>query len=131
VLRRKKLPPELVPRHVGFLGVLGLVEMAKEALVAAVPSGRGRGTPLVEALLSFDQALRRARAAMPSWRCEEVEREWRACDEGLIEVARAAEALRLEAPSLGFESLLTRIGGLIDPLGVFEEAADRFRSLRR
>ena len=103
--------------------------MAKEALVAAVPSARRPGHPLAEALFEFERRLGAAAAGMPAWRHDSVEEYWMGCRGAIEEARRRAELLRLEAPDLGFEALLARISELLDPLEPFEEAAGRFEEL--
>ena len=131
VIRRKRLPPDLVPIHDAFRLAAEPVERAKEALIEAVPTGRGPGRPLADALLDFEQDLRTAQELMPAWRHSVTERDWLACDEALRESLAQAEALRSEPPHLGFESLQWTVGELIGPLEAFYAAAERFIELRR
>jgi hypothetical protein len=131
VIRRKRLPPDLVPVHDAFRLAAEPVERAKEALVEAVPTGRGPGRPLADALVDFEEGLRTAEGLMPAWRHPEVEPHWVACDEALAESLREAEALRVDPPTLGFESLQATVGELIGPLEAFYDAAERFLELRR
>lgn len=113
----------------GFLEVLDDVERAKEAIVAAVPTARAPGAPLADALFEFERGLRAAAEAMPRWRHDSLAREWAACDEAIADAIARGERLRLEAPELGFESLIGRVGDLIAPLDAFGLAAERFRDL--
>lgn len=103
------------------------VEGGKEALVRAVPSPRGQPGPLAEALLAFEHALARAGDRMPEWRAPGVEAAWTRCQDALAECARRAERLRLAAPPLDYESLVTVLADLMAPLEVFEEADRLFR----
>ena len=121
--RRRTDPPR--PESEAFLRVLSTVERAKEAIVSAVPSPRGRARPLADALVEFEDGLREAEERMGSWRRPDREAQWTACASGLVEALRRAEELRLEAPVLTFESLVARIGELIDPLEPFGEEALR------
>jgi hypothetical protein len=98
------------------------VERGKAALVRAVPSPRGEPGPMAEALLGFEQALVEARSRMGAWRSPRTEDVWRACLEALDQAAGRAERLRLEAPALDYESLVTVLGDLIAPLDAFEDA---------
>jgi hypothetical protein len=130
VLRRRRPEPTHPDLPVGaFLVVLREVERAKDAVVAAVPSARSPGRPLVDALLEFDTRLATAADAMGGWRHDAVASQWTACSRGVEEARRRGEHLRLTAPELGFESMLGRIQELIDPLDPFEDAAARFREL--
>lgn len=104
-----------------FEDVVATLERGKAALVRAVPSPRGEPGPLAESLRSFEEALAEARSAMEPWRTPTTERMWRACLAGLEASARRAERLRLDAPALDYESLVTVLGDLLAPLEVFED----------
>ncbi len=107
------------PRDPAFQVVLDHVERAKAALLAAVPSPRGRvGLPLAEALLGFEEGLLRARTASAGW--EGAGRG--SCEAALEASLAAAERLRLEAPSLDYETMVYALDDLIAPLGAFAEA---------
>lgn len=131
MLRRKRLPRELVPRFDAFLLVVERVERAKQSLTEAMPTTRLPGRPLPDALSEFEELLRRARSGMDGWRADAVRYAWDRARGGLDEALRLAETLRLEAPRLdGFEGLIGAIGDLIAPLEAFQGAAERFRALR-
>jgi hypothetical protein len=130
-LRRRRLPPELRDAFESFRIVVALVERAKDALTAAVPSTRTAGLPLPDALSEFEEDLRRARDRMNGWRRPEVEASWRACAAAIDEALASAERLRVEAPELaGFEGVIGALGGLLAPLDRFEEAFAAFRAAR-
>jgi hypothetical protein len=104
----------------------GVVDRAKEALLTAVPRGRGAGAPIAEALASFEEHLREARGSLEAWPpMSEAERPVfaGAIDESL----RRAEALRLEASPQGYEELYALLGQILDPLDALAEAAERVR----
>jgi hypothetical protein len=105
--------------------VLAAVEEAKAAAVSAVPNPRGQARPLAAALFEFEEHLRDASARMAGWTDDDPYRA--ACEAGLAEALGRAEQLRLAAPELTYETLLTRVAELIDPLESFEHAA---RSMR-
>jgi len=130
ILRRKRLPEALEPVYSAFVEVLGDVEPAKTALSSVMPTTRLPGRPLTDAMFEFEERLGRARDAMPSWRADEVEREWTACDAGVTEALARTRRLREEAPDLGgFEGLIWAVGELMAPLESFEAAERRFREL--
>ena len=106
-----------------------LVEEARSTLLLGVPSGRASRLPLAEAVAGFEGLLDEATRAMPAWRLPEVEAEWHACEEALRESARRAERLRLSSALDGYEQLAPVLEGLIEPLGEFDRAADRYRAL--
>lgn len=110
-----------------FSEVVAAIERGKTALVSAVPTARNQGTPLAEALHTFETAIRRARAGMDGWRTAETEEIWEASSSALRDAAERAERLRLEAPSLDYEGLVMTLGDLMAPLDVFADAARRFR----
>ncbi len=112
-----------------FRRVVETVEAAKEALVAAVPRGRGAGVPVPEALWAFEAGIDDARGQMDGWRTKETEEVWRSCLAALERSAGAAEELRLGTPPEGYEELYARLAGLLEPLDAFVDAARRFRRL--
>jgi hypothetical protein len=102
------------------------VERAKDALIAAVPSPRGKQRRTVaEAVLEFEAQIREAATTMDRWRLAEIESEWRACAEGIEEALRRAERLRLNAPPLDYEGLVSALTDLIAPLEAFADAQRR------
>jgi hypothetical protein len=110
-----------------FGRVLTEVEVAKEDLVASVPSHRGVPTrPVADALIGFESGLRRAADALDGWRSPEPELRT-SCRAGVNEALRRAERLRLEAPPLDYEALVAVLGELMAPLDVFEQAEARLR----
>jgi hypothetical protein len=123
-VRRRR--PEADPT---FEEVLLLVERAKAALVSAVPPGRGDGVPVSDAVLAFESDLRRAASRMAGWRHPQVESEWAACRDAVARSIQGAERLRLEAPALDYESLVSILGDLIAPLEAFEDADRAVRAL--
>ena len=107
---------------------IDMVERAKVALVAAVPSPRGVvNRSLAEAVLAFEDGLRRAETEMKRWpRGSDHVRP--ICEAAIEESLRRAERLRLEAPALDAEGLITVLGDLIAPLDTFSEAERTFRA---
>jgi hypothetical protein len=109
----------MLPDAPGFERVLMLVETAKARLVEARPSPRGvQRTSLAEALIAFETHLRDAAAAM-----EDGDDRWTSLVGAVEESLRRARRLRLEAPPLDYESLVTILGDLMSPLDVFEAEA--------
>jgi hypothetical protein len=131
IVRRKSLPPELVPAHDAFLQVLREIEPAKAELTEVVPSTRLPGRPLADALVVFEAGLRRGAELMPAWRRTELEAEWSACEAGLRRAMDLAARLLSEAPELGgFGGLLGVVQDLLDPLEPFEAASQAFAARR-
>jgi hypothetical protein len=95
------------------------VERAKEELVAAVPSPRGvPGRPIAEAILAFEEALKRASDLLAS--DDALDPALRTSfGSAVAESLHQAERVRLEAPPLDYETLVTVLGDLIAPLDAF------------
>jgi hypothetical protein len=106
MLRRKKLPDELIASLEGLRAVVTEVEAAKDALTGTVPSTRSPGTPLAEGILQLERRLAAAQDLMPAWRHPDVENEWNACDEGVRESLERARRLREDPPELGVQCYL-------------------------
>ncbi len=132
MLRRKRLPDDLIGPLDGLRAAVVEIEAAKRAVIATVPSTRLPGTPLAEGIHEMEARLGAAQGLMPTWRHPAVEDEWLACDEAIAESLRRAAELREQAPELGgFEGLVWAVDRLLAPLEAFEAAAERFRTLRR
>jgi hypothetical protein len=130
--RRKELPLDLVAPYGAFQRVLDEIEPAKSGVADVLPSTRLPGRPLNDAVGEYRRRLERATAAMPAWRCPEVETEWHACSDGLaLALDRAGRLLAMDEDPVGFEGLLGTVEQLLDPLDPFAAAEERFRSLRR
>ena len=123
------MPTELRSALEAFGRARTSVEEAKATLLLGIPSGRGARLPLAEALSGFELLLREAADGMPAWSRPEVMVEWRSCGQALEEAGRRAERLRLEPPPPGYEELAPALGELLEPLGAFDVAADRFREV--
>ena len=132
VFRRKRLPDELREPLESLRTVAVEIEAAKGAMTGTVPSTRSAGTPLAEGILELEYRLRAAQELMPTWRRPELEAEWLACDAAIGDSLERARRLREDPPQLGgFEGLIWAVDQLLEPLEVFEAAAERFRTLRR
>ena len=132
VVRRRRLSPELRDAFESFLTVVALVERAKDALTAAVPSTRLAGLPLPDALSEFEDDLRRARDRMGEWRRPEIDASWAVCASAIDDALAAAERLRVDAPEIGgFEGVIGVVDGLLAPLERFDEGFAAFRAARR
>jgi hypothetical protein len=132
ILRRKRLPEHLEAPSRAFDEVVSPLERARAALTQSVPGTRLPGRPLAETLSEFEDELGEARERMHGWRAPEVEPVWLAASAGLDEALELARRTRTEgAQPEGFEALIGLIGDLLAPLDAFDEAAERFRALRR
>jgi hypothetical protein len=128
--RKRRSPSERPPEPSEALQrlrhVAGLVDLAKEALLGAVPRGRGPGAPIAEALAAFEENVRAARKSLEGWP-PALETERLALEGALDESLRRAEILRLEASPQGYEELYALLGGTLDPLDAVAEVAQRLR----
>ncbi len=132
VIRRKRLPDDLLSPLEGLRSVVREVEAAKRAMTGTVPSTRSAGTPLAEGILELEQWLAAAQESMPTWRHPDLEDEWLACEAGIRESLERARRLREDPPELaGFEGLIWAVDQLLQPLEAFQAASERFRTLRR
>ena len=132
ILRRKKLPAELLKPFSAYLEVVGHLEAAKSALTESVPSTRFAGRPLAESLAEFESRLAEAAGTMHSWRCADVEEAWQIANAALTAARSLAERVRLQGDGpKGFEQLIGLLGDLMSPLDSFEEAVEAFDRLRR
>lgn len=130
ILRRRRSSPELRASLAAFRAVLEHLEPAKAALTEVMPTTRMPGRSLPDALLEFEEGLKRAAPLMPAWRTPALEEEWVACDEGLVQAGERARRFREDAPELGgFEGLIWAVEELMAPLDGFATAAERFREL--
>jgi hypothetical protein len=118
------------PGELAFEAVATHVEAAKEALLAAVPGPRRPPAPLAPALAIFEEEIRRARASLEGWGGAATGEIRATCEAALDEAARRGEWLRLEAPTLDFESLVIVLGDLLAPLDAFVDAERALRGRR-
>lgn len=122
MIRRRRVPLTQEARD-AFHASAEAVGRGRDAVTSAVPGPRRPGTPLAQAVLSFEESLGQALEHLPGWRSPETERIWQSCADALAESARRAERLRLEAPELDFEGMVIVLADLIAPLEAFDEAA--------
>ncbi|MFN2589378.1 MAG: hypothetical protein ABR518_01230 [Actinomycetota bacterium] len=126
---RRVALPGVRRAHDAFKRAVADVDEAKATLFLGVPSGRKPKVPLAEAVWAFEEHLRRARDAMPSWRLEQVEDAWSECAAGLELAARRAEELRRHGASDAYEDLVPILDEVMAPLDAFAKAAARFHEL--
>ena len=100
--------------------------------MAAVPSPRGiPPRPIAEALLAFEAQLRDAAGTMDASRAGDPADAWGRCRDAIEEALARAERLRLAAPELDYEGVVTVIAELIAPLDAFADAERTFAHRRR
>jgi hypothetical protein len=132
ILRRRKIPDDVAAAWDAFESLIPAIERARTALTSSVPSTRLPGRPLAETLLEDEEALAEVEAGMAGWRIPALEGEWTRASDALVEARALAERVRVDSePPAGFEGLIGLIGDLLAPLDAFNDAAERFRDLRR
>jgi hypothetical protein len=132
ILRRRKVPDDVAAAWSVFETLIPAIERARTALTSSVPSTRLPGRPLAETLLEYEEALAEVEVGMDAWRIPALEREWARASEALAQGRALADRVRVDAePPAGFEGLIGLIGDLLAPLEAFNDAAERFRDLRR
>ena len=132
ILRRRRVTDDVAGAWRAFEALIPAIERARTALTSSVPSTRLPGRPLAETLLEEEEALAEVAAGMDGWRIPALEREWQEASAGLADARALAERVRVDAePPQGFEGLIGLIGDLLAPLEAFNDAAERFRDLRR
>ena len=131
--RRKRAPTDRPPEGRQALQALHAIarsaDLAKDALLAAVPHGRGPGAPLAEALAAFEEHLTGARRSIAEWPPDSAEQERRDASAAVEESLRRAEALRLNASPEGYEQLYSLLGETLDPLDVLADVAERLEEM--
>jgi hypothetical protein len=127
LFRRRAADKQLSLARAAFRICAAELDSAQRALLAAVPTARDEGVPLDEAIDGFLAGLDRLEAAMPGWRIEQTEDDWKDCFRVLAEARATALQIKADPPA-GFEALNARLGDVIAPLEQFAYAA---LSLRR
>jgi hypothetical protein len=112
---------ESAPRSPDLSAVIATVEEAKRQLMTSVPSPRGvPARSLADALIAFEETLRDAMRLLSSHDALADTRN-PALAPAIDEALRRAERLRLDAPALDYEGLVTILADLIEPLEAFAD----------
>ncbi len=131
--RRKRSPtdppPEASQAILALAGATRSADRAKEALLAAVPHGRGPGAPVAESLAAFEEHLALARRSLAEWPRATAEPERRAASAAIDESLRRAEGLRLNASPEGYDQLYALLGDALDPLDALGDVAERLEEM--
>lgn len=130
--RSRQLPPGLVGVHRAFEACAEQVDLAQRAMLKCVPSSaRSMALPLEVGAQTVSIALVDARALMPAWRHESVEKCWEACGSAIDQTLDGlAEAVATAGSTKELEVALTAVQDLLDPLHAFVDAAEYFDSLK-
>ena len=133
MVRRKTMPAHLADAWAAFQAQAQTVQDARRVVLACLPVGRVDPAPVPVGLDLLRDELLALRPAMPAWRVDEVDTQWRACDESVDEaMAAIPDAHEVAQSSTELEELLGAVAGVVEPLGDAWEAAERhWLSLRR
>jgi hypothetical protein len=115
------------PLRRAFGVVASRVDHAQRILLSAVPTSRGQGIPLRDAIAGFLQGLDDAEAGMASWNEKGVAHEWTKCSDAIAEARTAAQRMMALDVELTFEQLNAQIGDVLYPLEAFIDAESRLR----
>lgn len=103
-----------------------LVDEAQRALLAAVPTSRNPGAPLLVALDDFERFMAEVERAMPAWRSEVTEQSWLQCSTAVADARAQAARLRSAPPGPSeFEKLNAALNDVVAPLEEFAFAERR------
>jgi hypothetical protein len=124
--RKKRRDPALAGALERFRPVAALVDRAQRALLAAVPTSRDPGAPLLVALDAFEGLMAEVERAMPAWRIDVTEEWWVRCSSAVADARANASSLRSAAPGPSeFEKLNAALNDVIAPLEEFAFAERR------
>lgn len=133
ILRRKRLPPDLVEPYGAFCAQVDRLEQARDALISCLPVGRVDPAPVPVGLDLLADTVADILREMPAWQVAELAEEWAGCVAGIEESkANMPRAHRVATASGELEELLGAVEDVDEPLGyAFGRAERRWRSLRR
>jgi len=126
ILRRKRPDPAIEQALERFRPAAEAVDAAQRVLLAAVPTSRDPGAPLVVVLDDFERWMAEVERAMPAWRSEITEELWLRCDHALADSLAEVSRLRAEPPGPSeFEKLNAALNDVLAPLDEFAVAERR------
>lgn len=127
------MPPELAQAWDAFRRQAERVQDARRVVMSCLPVGRVDPAPVPVGLDVLRDELLALRPDLGTWRRDEVEKSWRACEESLDEaLAAISGAARVARESTELEELLGAVADVLEPLGDAWSAAERqWLSLRR
>ena len=133
MLRRKTMPPDLLPAWEAFQADAHRVADARRVVLSCLPVGRVEPAPIAVGLDVLADELSEVAASLAAWRIDEVETHWVACRSSIDEAGAAIPAAKqVAATTSELEELLTAVSDVVEPLGDAFSAAERqWRSLRR
>ena len=133
MLRRKTMPPALVPAWEAFTQQAQRVQDARRVVLSCLPVGRVEPAPIAVGLDVLADELTAVAVDLPAWRVDDVEKHWRLCSESIAEAIAAIPAAKeIAATTSELEELLGAVADVVEPLGDAFSAAERhWLSLRR
>jgi hypothetical protein len=133
MIRRKAMPPSLLPAWEAFQAQVDRVQTARRVVLSCLPVGRVDPAPVPVGLDVLHDELTALQPVLAQWRVDEVEKEWLACRESIDEaLAAIPHARHVAETSAELEELLGAVSDVVEPLGDAFGAAERhWLSLRR
>lgn len=126
--RKPDLPADLHDAWWSFVDCAEVIEGGRRVLLGVLPTGRVEPAPIAVGTEAVRRAIADARAWMPRWRLEDLEDDWRDCQQALDEAEAALEGVEREAASTDeLEELLESVQDVIEPLDSFADAERAWR----
>ena len=129
IFRRKPdLPPELHERWWAFLDCAEVIEGGRRVLLGTLPTGRVEPAPIGVGTDAVRRAVADARSWMPRWYLDELDADWRECQQALDEAERGCDELdEVAATTDELEELLEAVQDVVEPLDSFADAERAWR----
>lgn len=132
MLRRKQMPPELLPAWEAFQQQAERVETARQALLGCLPVGRVEPAPVSVGLDLLRDEIAAVAPELERWRVPPVEEGWQACRASIDEATEAIPHAHEVAATTGeLEELLDAVGDVVAPLDAWHDAERAWLRLRR
>lgn len=131
MLRRKRMPPDLVESWETFSAQAARVEGACQALLGCLPVGRVEPAPVPVGLDVMRDELRAVAADVERWRRPEVERHWESCTAATSSALDEIEQVRRLAERTDeMQHVVEAISELVGTLEPWYDAERFWLSLR-
>lgn len=122
-MRRKSMPPDLLPAWEAFAAQAERVEQARQALLRCLPVGRVEPAPIGLGLDLLRDELEAVKAEMTAWLVPVSEADWLACLTAVDEALAHIEPAREVSLATGeLEILLGAVTDVVEPLDAWATA---------